>query len=595
MKRVIYIILPVLLAVSSVFGQKNKPANRPKSLNQRTEFIFNDTVVTNQSGTKKINLSAKTKYTDYKIFSFLKDTTYVDTSLTIEKHYAFNFLRKDHFGLLPFHNVGQTFNRMTYDFNQIRQIPDIGFTAKQFFFKTTEDIRYYEVPTPTSEIMFLTTLEQGQFLNSFFTLNFSRRMNASIAYTGLRSLGKYRESLVSQGNFRTTFHYETKKRTYQVRGHLSTYDNLNEESGGLTTEALEAFIENDLNFSDRARLDVNLDETENFFKSSRFFFEHDFKILSFKDSMEQKKFTILKIGHLFTSEKKSYEFRQNSATDFIGSSNFSGSINDGVKNSLLRNTFFLELNSKHILGSLRVKSSQMRYTYGYDQIKDQNSGITNPRLRGKATSLGAEWNARVKQFELTADGEVIPGVDRLSGNNLSANVSYKRDSSFQIKASVILNSKSPNFNFLLHQSSYDEYNWENDFDKVKTQHLGIHLNSKWLTMLINITNIKNYPYFGENSQPKQFLENIVYLKAKASGDIRYKNLVLDNTIMYQNVREGSAVFRVPEFVTRSTLYYDDYWFEGKPMKVQIGATFNYFTKYNANAYDPLLAEFILQD
>ena len=85
------------------------------------------------------------------VFSFLKDTSFVDTTLNINKHYRFNFLRKDNFGLLPFHNIGQTFNRLTYDYNLINTAPDIGFTAKQFSFKNIEDISYYEVPTPTSE------------------------------------------------------------------------------------------------------------------------------------------------------------------------------------------------------------------------------------------------------------------------------------------------------------------------------------------------------------------------------------------------------------------------------------------------------------
>ena len=39
----------------------------------------------------------------------------------------------------------------------------------------------------------------------------------------------------------------------------------------------------------------------------------------------------------------------------------------------------------------------------------------------------------------------------------------------------------------------------------------------------------------------------------------------------------------------------DEWFKGKPMLVNIGVTFKYFTKYNANAYNPLLAEFTLQN
>ena len=65
--------------------------------------------------------------------------------------------------------------------------------------------------------------------------------------------------------------------------------------------------------------------------------------------------------------------------------------------------------------------------------------------------------------------------------------------------------------------------------------------------------------------------------------------------MFQNVSSGSSVFRVPEIVTRNTFYYTDYWFKGKPMLVNIGVTFKYFTKYKANAYNPLLAEFTLQN
>ena len=65
--------------------------------------------------------------------------------------------------------------------------------------------------------------------------------------------------------------------------------------------------------------------------------------------------------------------------------------------------------------------------------------------------------------------------------------------------------------------------------------------------------------------------------------------------MYQNVSSGNSVFRVPEFVTRNTFYYADNWFKGDAMFVNIGVTFKYFTKYNANAYNPLLSEFRLQN
>ena len=595
MKRIIYFIFLMCLSTTFVYGQKNMPFNKQKKMKEMNNFSFNDSIVQDNSGTKKINLSAKTKYTDYKIFSFLKDTSYVDTTLNIKKHYKFNFLRKDNFGLLPFHNIGQTFNRLTYDFDKINTVPGIGFTAKQFSFNTIRDIKYYEVPTPTSEIMFLTTLEQGRFLDSFFTLNFSRRLNVSIAYTGLRSLGKYRASLVSQGNFRTTFHYETKNKQYNVRGHIATQDVLNEESGGLTSESLLAFIDNDPNFSDRARLDVNLEETENFLKASRVYLEQDYQLLSSKDSANQKDFTNLKVGHVLVSSKKAYEFSQNSPSNFIGTTNFSGNIKDDVNNTFLKNQFFLEFNSKYVLGTFKAKSSIMSYSYGYDKIINQTSNINTRKLKGSAISFGADWRAKINKFQLDATGEITPGSARLAGTNLLGNLSYKKDSLFDIKASILLNSKSPNFNYLLHQSTYDAYNWENDFENIRTQNLGFQIDSRWLNAAVNLTNIENYTYFDENNKPQQYSENVTYLKVKASREFIYKKFALDNTIMYQNVSGGSAVFRVPELITRNTLYYSDYWFKGKPMQVQIGATFNYFTAYKANAYNPLLAEFTLQN
>lgn len=594
MKRLFFLLLLVFLSNSSNLFSQVRDLNSNKE-----DFIRNNTNRLNDSlnlRNVKVTLSGKTKYTDYKIFSFFRDTTYIDTTLTLKKHYKFNFLRKDNFELLPFHNIGQTFNSLGFSFDKISSLPDIGASAKQFFYMNVDDVNYYEVPTPTSELMFLTTLEQGQYLESLFTVNFSRRFNASIAYTGLRSLGKYRRSLVSQGIFRTTFHYRTKENQYALRGHLITQDLLQEESGGLTSGALQSFINDDPNFTDRARLDVNLDNTENTFKGSRLYFQHDYKLLSSKDSVSKQDFSNLKIGHALSREIKSYEFTQTSPiTSVFGNAFNTAAVRDKVEHKIVNNEFFLEFNSKYILGTFRVKSNLINSTYAYDSIINANSGLTTHKLEDNAAAFGADWKAKVNQFQLTASGEITPGSGRLSGSNFNGNLSYKKDSLFSIKASVLLNSKSPNFNFLLNQSIYDDYNWENDFDNVKTQNIGFQFNSKWINTNINLTNIENYTYFGEDNLPHQSSESVTYLKVKASREFKYKKFALDNTIMYQNVSSGSSVFRVPEFVTRNTLYYSDYWFKGKPMKVQIGATFKYFTSYKAYAYNPLLSEFTLQN
>ena len=556
--------------------------------------IKNDTL--NNSGEIKVILSGKTKYTDYKIFSHERDTTYIDTTLTIQKEYKFNYLRTDNFELLAFHNQGQTFNNLGYNFSNLGLFPDIGFTAKQFSYLDIDEIKYFEVPTTTTEISYRTGLQQGQFVDAIFTLNFSRRLNVSLSYKGIRSLGAYRRSLASHGNFRGTFQYRTKGNQYEIRGHLTSQDFFNEESGGLPQIEIDKFQSDDENFSTRARLDVNLTTAENMFEGKRVYLEHSYKLLASKDTINKRNFSNLKVGHVFTNETKDYYFAQtNSTPDFFGIENATEAIENQAKSTITNNELNLEFNSKYVLGQFKAKINSSKYSYGYNAILNSTSNLPEIKFEGNAISIGADWNAKVKNFQLNATGTHTPGGSRLSGSFFKGQAVYKKDSLFQVRGSLLISSKSSNFNTLLHQSKYDDYNWNNDFRNVNTRDLGFYFSSKWINASLHYTNIDNYTYFDENNLPQQYANQITYLKVKAKRAFTFWKLALDNTIMYQNVSNGSSVFRVPEIVTRNTLYYKDYWLKGKPMLVNIGATFNYFTKYKLNAYNPLLAEFTLQN
>ena len=194
-QKIGYPFLLLIFSLNPLFSQRKlsggeKVDNITIGMDGRIDTLSN-------TGSTKVILSGKTKYTDYKIFSHKRDTAYIDTTLSIKKEYIFNYLRKDNFELLSFHNQGQTFNNLGYNFSNISHFPDIGFSAKQVSYLEIEDIKYYEVPTPTTEITYKTGLQQGQVVDAIFTLNFSERLNVSMSYKGLRSLGAYRRALVS--------------------------------------------------------------------------------------------------------------------------------------------------------------------------------------------------------------------------------------------------------------------------------------------------------------------------------------------------------------------------------------------------------------
>ncbi len=145
------------------------------------------------------------------------------------------------------------------------------------------------------------------------------------------------------------------------------------------------------------------------------------------------------------------------------------------------------------------------------------------------------------------------------------------------------------------------YNWQNNLENVKTQELKFELTSKkLLDATVSYTGIDDYTYFGltqandSTPTPQQFSGRVDYLKVKAEKEFRYGKFGLANTILYQQAVSGEEVFKVPQLVTRNTLFYEDEWFK-KALFLQTGITFKYFTEYNMNAYDPVLAEFYVQN
>ena len=121
---------------------------------------------------------------------------------------------------------------------------------------------------------------------------------------------------------------------------------------------------------------------------------------------------------------------------------------------------------------------------------------------------------------------------------------------------------------------------------------------KIFDLYASLSQIENYTYFSLNEEeavkPFQAGDQVRYLKLKAEKEFDLGLFGSYNTIMYQNVLEGTGVLNFPEFTTRNSIYYKDYWFD-KALYLQTGFTFKYFSKYEMNAYDPVLAEFYVQN
>lgn len=531
----------------------------------------------------------------YKIISADRDTTFVDTTLSIKKKYKFNYLRKDNFELLQFSNVGQTYNSLAYSFDRLNLMPLFVAQSHHFNYKEIEDVSYFNVPTPLTELYFKTAYAQGQQLDAFFTVNTSPQFNFSIGYKGVRSLGKYQHILTSTGNFLFTSNYNTKSERYKIRFHVAAQDIMNEENGGLTDNSLELFINNDPEFSDRGRLDVKFENADNKLEGLRFYMDHTYELISQRDSLSH---SVLTLGNILSYEEKSFKYGQDSP--------FAGFGPSYETKNLFTGTYLEDFNAKGyvdfdntLLGKITAWAGYTDFNYGYNSVLILDEERIPNRIKGSNIEAGAAYEKEYREFKLSGKGAINVAGD-FDGNYIQGAASFDLNEDYNAKASLTIHSVAPNFNFLLYQSDYKNYNWKTELNNVKTQELKFEINTKRFgNASVSYTGIDDYAYFGikqndSTPSPLQATERVDYLKIKAGKEFKYGLFGLDNTVMFQQVLSGETVFNVPQIITRNSLYYEDHWFK-RALFMQTGVTFKYFTAYNMNAYDPVLAEFYVQN
>lgn len=540
--------------------------------------------------------------TDYKIISAEKDTTYVDTTLNIYKMYKANYLRKDNFELLEFHNVAMTFNRLGYDFTQQGLVPDFGATAQHYNYQRINDVFYYETPTPLTEIYFRTVLEQGQNVKTNFSTNINQRLNFSIGYEGLRSLGDYKHTRSNTSSFKGTLNYRNKTDRYFLRTHVTTQTLENQHNGGLTAEAIENFVNEVPEFENRASLANQFENADSELTGNRLYVNHEYHLVK-GDSLQNDQTTL---QHVLRFEDRNYRYNQAQASSLFGSTFENTNINNRAQLEEVTNTLSLQYKRKHI-GNFSFNVQHTDFNYGFKSIVVSEDAFIPNRLLGNALGIGGTYQNKLGKFDF--EGEIMHNIiGDLDASYIHSKIRLQLSKDFSADVFLNIQSVAPNFNYVLNQSAYVNYNWYNpDFSNVTSQILGGKIShTKYGYLEGSFSQIQNFTYFGVDAEVEEFDaihalvkpfqsdSDVSYLKLKAGNDIDLGLFGITNTTMYQNVFSGASVLPVPEVVTRHSIYYKNHWFD-KATYVQTGFNFRYFTDFNSMAFNPVLNEFVVQD
>ena len=547
------------------------------------------------SGIPSRFIDQDTEKADIKLYQRIdlqSDTTSLDTTLGLHKLNRFNYLRRDDFELLPFANVGQAYNTLSFRPKTYSALPTFAPTARQRTQLNWEDIAYYRVPTPLTELYFKTAFVQGQQLDAFFTSNINEGLNISVAYKGVRSLGQYQHILTSTGDFRGTVNYVSPDKRYHLKAHLVNQELMNRENGGLTESALVLYTTADPEFDDRGRLDVNFENAENALRAARYFAQQEYHFNP-NDEESVWQHVGLQVGH----QAQSYLFTQKSAYEGFGQAYkgvdlYTKSV--GYANRVKAYSQF-NLSALTVIPHVALNN----FSYGYQRVLDLDQGVIPSQIEDNFLLAGAQIKTRWRDFELIGDFEQSMGSDQSLGQiSLGLNKRWDENSFLGIK--IERNAQPVALNMRLNQSDYKNYNWYQEFKPVSFQSIAAELNLPVLgTLKGSFTRIEDYAYFGTSEEdlgprPMQTDEVVQYLKLHHDRTFKFGLWALQSELIYQNAISGAEFMPVPDFLTRQTIYFEDEWFK-KAAKIQTGFRLKYFTEFNLPAYDPVLAEFYLQD
>ena len=519
-----------------------------------------------------------------KKFNINNDTILLDTTLNINKFYEFNFRRKDNFELIKPNNVGQPYNNLSYVIDE-SNYPIIGYSANKTQLQTSDDICFYDVAYPMTELLFKTVFSQGQLTDVLFTTNVNRKLNFSLGFKALRSLGKYQNSLSGSKNFTFTYNYNSKKfssKSFYLSQKLEKH-----ESGGLSLISINDFESKDPVFNERSKLNVKFEDAVNVYFQRDFYSHNKFKISDNKKN--------LSLNHTLHYVTVNNSYNQSLINNYYGGL-IGGitTVDDKFKFRSINNKISFDI-SNIIFDFAEIGFINFNYEYF-----NLNSG--NEKIKENSNLFSIKLSKNFEILDLDFDLQKKISGDRI-GDRL--NIVLKPAKKFNLDLNLKLSSvkSHPGLIYDNYYSGFSGVNWTNRNDLVNTSSIFInYINKKFGQFSLSGSLINNYVYVStENSDIESYIPqinqaefDIKLFKLKYVKNFIFGKFSMNNSFLIQDVDQNDNILNIPDFVYRNSFFISEKIFKNV-LEIQSGFNFKIFSKFFINEYNPVISTFHIQD
>ncbi|MBK9337595.1 MAG: hypothetical protein IPM98_13940 [Lewinellaceae bacterium] len=489
---------------------------------------------------------------------------------------------------------------------------NIGASARPLFFQNQEqlgfhtghhafdlyqlrptDLQFYRNTRSFTDLFFSQgRIQNDNMLRARFSRTFAEGLNFSLQYRTFNHLGQYRYQAVKHSSLAIGVWYPIRSR-YEFFFIYTRNTSKQQENGGLADNAEFG----DGQFSGPINAEVRLPDQQALTRHANWFLHGTQHLKFLGDSLSGKR--VLRASHTIERSKQTFKFSDpgtTPGTPMLQDAQFFDTFlvdQRGIRsvlelyrldNTVTINTFKSKKPGKPS-DKLAVGLAHTLFTLRQEPLRD--STFSNLFLTGDLALAPSD------NFSLTATGK-LGVLANLGEYQLQADLKIGLGKAGALHASLLSQRYPPG---QMHRQLFVSRRlfWQNDFAKpVETSLSATYaLPSAGLEITGKTHLVNNYLYYDQQGLAAQTAAPLQVAQLIVRENLRLGRLRFDNTVALQRPNR-SDVLRLPRWFTKNSLYHSGYVFK-KRMLLDIGVDFRLNGEFLADGYQPVTAQFHLQD
>lgn len=459
--------------------------------------------------------------------------------------------------------------------------------------RTPEKMKYFDSYTPFTHLFYVQGPKELQQLYGVHSRNITPGWNASVQFKRFPSTGFYDHQRSNNTYIGLNTWFNTKNERYKAYTSVIWNKFRQQENGGITNDTLFR-----LNNGSPSLTQTNLDDPWQTWRSRDLSFsQYYFPGKTSTDTLIHSKDTaVIKEvkGKYYFSHNVRYSQLKYAFKDPKPNISYYPAI--FIDSTFTRDTLFSgELFNKLTFGTRHpISKGPVKISYSAG-LQNQYVSLTQINKDSTINNYSATGNLKLTLSDFTLKSRLHSVFAGSNSGDLDLNTAlhYRLGRRSGIKLEYHRQSRQPSFRQTSMISNH--INWQNSFSSVRTENVKLEFKPGFMNTRISFfyTRMNNWIYYSTGIAPGQESNPVGYWGADLQTTLNWNHFYWDNHARFQRI-DGKKIIHLPEWVYRSTLYYQNNLFKDA-LFAQFGINFRYNSPYLANAYFPSYGIFYLQN